>query len=233
MKQSITNSCRLLFIVLVTIVLLPACDQVKSVASGVGGESKSVSTSELNESGLGSGSNQSTEGDTDSEEGDSRTADPESIEVAEAQSSQELTTVRLDAFRHFNCSSAWTTRDGGWGLRAGSGSGVCSTAFPGLSGRYRVALMAQLEFDGNPKFKISVDGATIAAGSYPMSKGELICDCPDWRINCPDRIVPIDAGVHEIKQGAAIEFYAEEVYPCGGSHGAYAKWRELVFTPVN
>ena len=109
--------------------------------------------------------------------------------------------------------------------------GYLQAAFPGLTGRYRVALMAQLEFDGNPNFKISVDGATIAAGSYPMSKGELMCSCPNWRVNCPDRIVPIDAGVHEIKQGAAIEFFGQEVYPCGGSHGAYAKWRELVFTP--
>ena len=214
--------------------MLPACERIESVASGVGGAAKSASTNELNESDPGSLSNQTAGADTDSEEEDSQTAaDPEKIEVAEAQTGQELTTVRLDAFRHFDCSSAWTNRDGGWGLRAGSGSGVCNAAFPGLSGRYRVVLMAQLEFDGNPIFKISVDGATIAEGSYPMSKGELICDCPNWRVNCPDRIVPIDAGVHEIKQGAAIEFYGQEVYPCGGSHGAYAKWRELVFTPAN
>ena len=146
---------------------------------------------------------------------------------------KEKATVRLDAFRHFSCSSGWTNRDGGLGLRAGSGSGVCSAVFPGPSGRYRVELMAQLEFDGNPNFKISLERSPIAAGSYPMSKGELICDCPNWRVNCPDRVVPIDAGVHEIRQGALIEFFGEEVYPCGGSHGAYAKWREMVFTRVD
>ncbi|MFC1681943.1 hypothetical protein ACFL1S_09290, partial [Pseudomonadota bacterium] len=80
-------------------------------------------------------------------------------------------------------------------------------------------------------FRIEVDDTLIAAGSYPMSMGELICDCPNWRVNCPDRIVPIDAGVHEIRQGALIRFVAAEVYPCGGNHGAYAKWHELVFSP--
>jgi hypothetical protein len=232
MMRNIINSCRLLLIL--GIIVLPACDQIESVASGVGSASKSSSTKELNASASGSQSNQTTGADTGSEDEDSAAAaEAEIFEVAGAQTNQELTTVRLDAFRHFNCSSEWTNRDGGWGLRAGSGSGTCTAAFPGLTGRYRVALMAQLEFDGSPNFKISLDGATIAAGSYPTSKGELMCSCPNWRVNCPDRIVPIDAGVHEIKQGAAIEFFGQEVYPCGGSHGAYAKWRELVFTPAN
>jgi hypothetical protein len=231
MKRSIINSCSLLLIL--GVFVLTACDQIESVASGVGSASKSASTKELNETPV-SQSNQATGGDTESEEEDSAAAsDPELIEVAEAQTNQELTTVRLNAFQDFDCSSEWTVRDGGWGLRAGSGSGTCTAAFPGLTGRYRVALMAQLEFDGSPNFKISVDGATIAAGSYPTSKGELMCSCPNWRVNCPDRIVPIDAGVHEIRQGAAIEFFGQEVYPCGGSHGAYAKWRELVFTPAD
>ena len=87
-----------------------------------------------------------------------------------------------------------------------------------------------LEFDGDPIFRIDIDGETAAAGRYPMSMGKLVCECPNWRVNCPDRVVPIDAGVHEIRQGASIVFAAQEVYPCGG-HGAYAKWHELVFTP--
>ena len=117
------------------------------------------------------------------------------------------------------------------GLVAGSGSGRCAAVFPGQPGRYRVILIAQLEFDGSPEYKIAVDGETIAAGVYPPSKGEVICECPNWRVNCPDRIVPIDGGVHEFNAGSTVEYFAAEVYPCGGSHGAYAKWHELVFIP--
>ena len=142
-----------------------------------------------------------------------------------------LTKIRLNASEHFQCTENWTNRDGGWGLRAGTGKGVCTTPFPGRSGRYRVTLMAQLEFDGSPRYKISINDSPIAAGEFPPSKGKLICDCPNWRTNCPDRVVPLDAGRHEINKGDAIEFYAEEVYPCGEGHGAYAKWREMVFTP--
>ena len=149
-----------------------------------------------------------------------------SVELAAADD----TKVRLDAFRDFKCSSNWVNRDGALGLKAGTGSGACEAGFPGRSGRYRVTLMAQLEFDGAPEYRIAVDGETIAAGAYPLSKGKLICDCPNWRINCPDRVVPIDAGVHQLKTGSKVEFFGAEVYPCG-KHGAYAKWRELVFTP--
>ena len=163
------------------------------------------------------------EGSETSEIAKQEQAEPENVEP---------TKVRLDAFKHFDCTGNWGNRDGGLGLKAGSGSGSCRAKFPGHSGNYRVTLMAQLEFDGAPKFKITVDGNTIAAGEYPMSKGELICDCPNWRVNCPDRVIPIDAGTHTIEKGSTIEFHGEEVYPCGSdSHGAYAKWREMVFTP--
>lgn len=202
-----------------------SCDQVERIASGVGGDKSSSGSSSPGSDG------DSGEGETtDSDDTGSR-AEPEEIEVAQADTGQEKDKIRLSAFTDFKCDNAWTNRDGGWGLRAGSGSGVCNATFPGASGSYRVTLMAQLEFDGNPKFRIEIDGATVAAGSYPMSMGELICDCPNWRVNCPDRVVPINAGVHELRQGASVRFVAAEVYPCGGSHGAYAKWHELVFTP--
>ena len=235
MKRSSVNSKYLFILILVTL-MFTGCDQLEKVVSGVGGASKSATEKISNSNGSDSSAqpkNDSSEQNGNAEENTDPGNDSEKIEVAAEQSTQERTTVRLDAFRHFNCSSGWTNRDGGLGLRAGSGSGICRAAFPGPSGLYRVVLMAQLEFDGNPNFKISVDGSTIAAGSYPMSKGQLICNCPNWRINCPDRIVPIDAGIHEIGQGASIEFFGQEVYPCGGSHGAYAKWREIVLTPVN
>ena len=169
-------------------------------------------------------------------DGNAVASESESIEIAKQEESEpenvQPTKVRLDAFGDFNCTGNWGNRDGGLGLKAGSGSGSCRAKFPGGTGDYNVILMAQLEFDGAPKFKIMVDGKVIAAGEYPMSKGKLICDCPNWRTNCPDRVIPIDAGTHPIKNGSTIEFYGEEVYPCGsGSHGAYAKWREIVFTP--
>lgn len=203
-----------------------SCDQVEKVASGGGGDAR---TSSAKSSTGQSGQNDSN--DAGQEANEANDQESEALEVAQADSQQQIEKIRLSAFTDFSCSKEWTNRDGGLGLRAGAGSGVCRVAFPGASGSYRVTLMAQLEFDGNPKFKIDVDGSTIAEGNYPMSMGKLICDCPNWRVNCPDRIVPIDAGVHDIKQGALIEFVGAEVYPCGGNHGAYAKWHELVFTP--
>jgi hypothetical protein len=203
-----------------------SCDQVEKVASGGGGDAKTSSAkSSTGQSG------QDVSNDTEQEANDANDEESEAIEVAQADSQQQIEKIRLSAFTDFSCSKEWTNRDGGLGLRAGAGSGVCRVAFPGAGGSYRVTLMAQLEFDGNPKFKIDVDGSTIAQGNYPMSMGKLVCDCPNWRVNCPDRIVPIDAGVHDIEQGALIEFVGAEVYPCGGNHGAYAKWHELVFTP--
>lgn len=142
------------------------------------------------------------------------------------------TPVRLNAFTQFQCTSNWTNRDGGLGLVAHSGSGTCKAAFPGGSGAYRIQLVAQTEFDGSPIYRISINGRVVASGSYPLSKGTLICDCPDWPRNCPDVNVSLDAGVHQIHTGDVIEFYGQEVYPCG-KNGAYAKWHELVFTPVD
>lgn len=208
-----------------------SCDQVERVASGVGGSKSSTSSTAAEETVTGDDASVNADSADDTVSDDGSQSFNDLIEVAQAETQRELQTIRLSAFRDFNCSSEWTERDGGWGLRAGSGSGTCTVSFPGGSGSYRVTLMAQLEFDGNPNFRIEVDDTLIAAGSYPMSMGELICDCPNWRVNCPDRIVPIDAGVHDIREGASILFAAAEVYPCGGRHGAYAKWHELVFSP--
>jgi len=142
------------------------------------------------------------------------------------------TQVRLSAFSNFTCTSNWTNRDGALGLAAGSGSGTCVAGFPGTTGKYRVELVAQTEYDGSPSYKISVNGNTAGSGRYPYSKGSLICSCPDWHINCPDKNVNLDAGIHTIKTGDKIEFWGAEIYECDKSHGAYAKWHELVFTPV-
>ena len=204
MKKISAKLTRISLLILFTTAIL-GCDQMEKVASGGGNGS-----AEASESG--------------------------STEIAKQEDSQpenvQPTKVRLNAFNDFDCTSNWGNRDGGLGLKAGTGSGSCRAKFPGNAGDYRVTLMAQLEFDGAPKFKIMIDGKVIAAGEYPMSKGKLICDCPNWRTNCPDRIIPIDAGTHPINKGSIIEFYGEEVYPCGsGSHGAYAKWREMVFMP--
>lgn len=200
------------FAAIFIVVALTGCDQMEKVASGYGDDTSS---------------NRSTNTGTANNDGDAG----DTTDVAAADGDGELTKIRLDAFQHFQCTDNWTNRDGGWGLQAGTGNGKCTASFPGRSGRYRVILMAQLEFDGSPKYRISINGSQIAAGEYPASKGKLICDCPNWRTNCPDRVVPLDAGRHAINRGDVIEFYAEEVYPCGENHGAYAKWRELVFTP--
>ena len=142
------------------------------------------------------------------------------------------TTATYSAFNDFNCSSGWSNRDGALGLTAGAGSGTCKLAFPGGSGKYRVTVKIQTEFDGKPIYKVSLNGNTIKAGTYPTSTSTVRCRCDDWRKNCPDRNVLVDAGVHVIRTGDIVEFYGEEVYPCG-KHGAYAKWHSITFTPVN
>lgn len=219
MKTNFENLHRGLLAVFMGLVLV-GCDQLQNVATGVGSDS-SANAAKVTDS-RASGGGGETGADTTGQE-------DEPAEVAQA----EPTKVRLNAFTDWKCSDNWTNRDGGWGLKAGTGSGVCTADFPGYTAEYRVVLMAQLEFDGSPKYRISVDGETVAAGAYPVSKGELICDCPNWRVNCPDRIVPIDGGVHKINNGSKLEFVGEEVYPCGGNHGAYVKWHEVVFIPAD
>jgi hypothetical protein len=44
--------------------------------------------------------------------------------------------------------------------------------------------------------------------------------------------VNLDGGTHQINYGDTIEYYGEEEYLCG-KHGAYSKWRGMIFTPVN
>ena len=144
----------------------------------------------------------------------------------------QLTRVYLDGFKDFNCSSGWTNRHGGVGRAPYSGSGSCSAEFPGESGIYSVALKAQLEFDGASPYRVSLNGNTIKQGEYPYSQGELICDCPDHEENCPDKIIDINAGTHQINTGDIIEFWGSDVYPCGNdTHGAYAIWRGISFNP--
>lgn len=145
---------------------------------------------------------------------------------------QKNSVVTLSAFSAFQCTSNWTNRDGALGLVAGTESGTCRVSFPGGPGVYRITVRVQTEYDGAPFYKVSGNGKTLHAGSYPLSKGSLICSCPNWRKNCPDVVVSIDAGTHELKTGDTIEYYGKEVYSCGPSHGAYAKWHEMIFTPL-
>lgn len=142
------------------------------------------------------------------------------------------TRATYSAFSDFNCSGGWSNRDGALGLTAGAGSGTCDLAFPGGSGKYQVTVKIQTEFDGNPIYRVSINGNTIKEGTYPTSTKSVQCRCDNWRKNCPDRNVNIDAGVHVIRTGDIVQFYGKEVYPCG-KHGAYAKWHSITFTPVN
>lgn len=144
------------------------------------------------------------------------------------------TQVVLGAFNDFQCTSGWTTRDGALGLRAGAHNGTCNANFPGGAGKYQVSLTIQTEFDGSPVYRVMLNGATIKAGTYPTSTPSLVCGCADWRQNCPDKNVVIDVGVFDLKPGDVISFYGQEVYPCGaGGNGAYAKWHNIILTPVN
>ena len=142
--------------------------------------------------------------------------------------------VKLGAFNEFKCTSNWTNRDGGQGLKVGSGSGTCQAIFHGGSGTYRVELLAQTERDGQPPYRISINGNQISSGKFPFSQGELNCNCykQPWQVYCPDVVMNLNAGTHQINHGDIIQYYGEEEYLCG-KHGAYSKWRGMIFTPVN
>lgn len=154
--------------------------------------------------------------------------------TATEDTSANLVRVVLDAFRDFSCTSGWGNRNGALGRLAFSGSGSCTAAFNGPPGRYRVTLQAQIEFDGSSPYRISLNGNTIKEGRFPYSEGSLRCDCPEpWRTNCPERVIDIGAGTHQINTGDSITFWGDDVYPCGNdTHGSYAKWRSITLEPV-
>jgi hypothetical protein len=137
--------------------------------------------------------------------------------------------VTLDASSDFRCSSNWGGRDGAWGLDAYSGSGSCQASFPGASGTYRISVFIQTERDGSPAYRVSINGRTVASGSYPYSSGKLACECSFD--DCPDRDDVLDIGSHQLKTGDIVEFWGADDYPCGKDHGAYAKWHRMEFAP--
>lgn len=136
--------------------------------------------------------------------------------------------VTLGAFKDFSCTSNWTNRDGALGLKAFSGDGTCKASFPGVSGKYSIALTAQTEFDGRSIYRVSINGVVVKSGTYPLSSS-VGCSCPNN--NCSDKNVDLDVGVHQVNKGDVIQFYGKENFGCG-KHGAYAKWHRLAFTPV-
>ena len=147
---------------------------------------------------------------------------------------QTAVTLNLDAFNDFQCTPNWANRDGGRGLTVGSGSGTCQTSFSGKSGVYQVTLLAQTEREGQSPYRISINGNVVSTGKFPFSQGRVICEChaQPWTVHCPDVVVNLDGGTHQINYGDTIEYYGEEEYLCG-KHGAYSKWRGMIFTPVN
>ena len=124
----------------------------------------------------------------------------------------------------FQCGSNWSNRDNAVGLNPYSGPGSCSISFPGQEGTYNLTLSAVNEFDGQSPYRVSINGVTIGEGEYDLSS-PLGCDCPldNWREVCPDRTQYIPLGSHNLKPGDVIEFWGDDVYPCG-EHGSYAKW---------
>ena len=151
----------------------------------------------------------------------------------EAENTDNVT-IKLGAFNEFKCTSNWTNRDGGQGLKVGSGSGTCQATFTGGSGTYKIELLAQTEREGQSPYRISINGTGVSSGIFPFSQGELNCKCykQPWQIYCPVVVMNLDAGIHRINNGDIIEYYGEEEYLCG-KHGAYSKWRGMLFIPVN
>ncbi|NOY17147.1 MAG: hypothetical protein GXP23_09500 [Gammaproteobacteria bacterium] len=153
------------------------------------------------------------------------------VETTSSGGGAVATAVTLGAFKDFSCTSNWTNRDGALGLKAYSGSGTCQAKFPGVSGKYRLTLTVQTEFDGRPPYSVSINGVVVKSGTYPVSSS-LGCSCPkDWRSVCPDIDVDFDAGIHQVNTGDVIQFYGKEQFACSGN-GAYAKWHRIVFIPV-
>ncbi|MDA9981604.1 hypothetical protein N9H39_02475 [Gammaproteobacteria bacterium] len=134
--------------------------------------------------------------------------------------------IFLNAFTDYACSPGWANRNGALGRVAYSGSGTCETPFPGESGIYAVFLQAQTENDGNSPYAVSINGTNVQEGNYPYSTGSLNCNCSGD--SCPDQIVNLGAGIHEISTGDTIGFFGDDVYQCG-EHGSYAKWQGMIF----
>jgi hypothetical protein len=149
---------------------------------------------------------------------------------APAAAAPSLSRVTLDAYTDFRCTSNWGDRDGAWGLAAYSGNGSCKASFPGAAGTYQVAVVIQTERDGSPGYRVSINGKTVASGSYPYATGKAACDCS--LDDCPDRTTVLDAGTHRLKTGDVLEFWGSDHYPCGKDHGAYAKWHRMEITPA-
>ncbi|PIE66281.1 MAG: hypothetical protein CSA26_01165 [Desulfobacterales bacterium] len=142
--------------------------------------------------------------------------------------------VTLKASADFTCSSNWTVRNKAWGLKPYSGTGTCTAPFPGKSGRYKVTLLIQAEFDGNSAYEVAINNRVIQAGVYPRSS-DLGCSCPldKWRTVCPDKNKSINCGSHKINKGDTISFKGSDDYPCGHDHGSYAKWHNITFTRID
>ncbi len=142
-----------------------------------------------------------------------------------------LSPVALNAFTDFSCGPQWTNRDGALGLRAGSGSGTCQASFPGNSGSYTIVVKVQAERDGAPHYRVSLNGNAIRDDYYPYSCGSLMCNSSIYE--CPDSNKDLTMGVFDVNRGDVISFYGAETYPCGHSHGAYAKWHQISLVPAN
>jgi len=159
---------------------------------------------------------------------DSSSADEAAAPVEEAETLSEPQVVNsnniwLNAW-DFDCGDNWSDRDGAVGLNPYTGPGSCTISFPGAEGTYNLTLSAVNEFDGKSLYRVSINGVTIGEGEYDLSS-PLGCECPqdNWRQECPDRTQYIGLGKHNLKPGDVIEFWGDDVYPCG-EHGAYAKW---------
>ena len=208
------NILKGLILILATSIFLVSCDSGGS--SGGGGETQATTTAQ--------------ESDTQETNTQETEATAQAAEPKAATTVSNSSVIFLSSTSDFSCSSNWSPRDGALGLDAFSGNGTCTAPFPGQTGTYQIVLNAQIERDGQPSYLISIDGADVNGGRYPLSDPRG-CGCSYE--DCPDKNYDINAGTHTISNGSTIGFYGTEDFPCGGDHGAYAKWHGITFTRIN
>ncbi len=141
-------------------------------------------------------------------------------------------TIVLKAASHDGKDKCWTKRSRGnsemgiVGSHKVESGNIWFDSFPGETGKYRVGFRVVTENDGHPLYRISAGGTEIAKGSLPLPEGNTLGKGKAYA----DRV--LDLGVHEIKKGDKINVWAQSVYPMSKSHGAYCRWSDLQFTPV-
>ena len=122
---------------------------------------------------------------------------------------------------------ACDNREGGIGVSGNHEVSTCKVTwtFPGPSGDYEIIVIALQERDGNPGFKVSLNGKQIKSGGVGYATPNLVCakscDKGGWRECWPNKKTELRCGKHRVNKGDKITYAVTSAYPCGSSHGAY------------